>query len=221
MAQRNTHIMAGLAAAIVLAGCASDGVTTASIPADYRQNHPILIADQERALDVPVASGARELNRASQSNITAFARAFTTSGTGVLHMLMPVGSLNEHAAERIRADVVSAIERGGASRHDVSILAYDASGHGPAAPVRLSYTGLVATTPKPCGQWPDNLNITIENRNFENFGCSMQTNMAAQVANPGDFLGPRAETPIDAIQRSRVIQTYQDGPQPKASEVNY
>ena len=223
MARHHMQMTASLAVATaLLAGCAShDNLTTGSIPTDYRQNHPIIIADQEQALDVPVAAGARDLNTATRSNITAFARAFTNSGAGVLHMLVPAGSPNEHAAKRVREEMLGAIEAGGASRHDVSIQAYEAGSHGSAAPVRLSYAGLVAATPKPCGQWPDDLDKTPDNRNFENFGCSVQSNLAAQVANPGDFLGPRAETPIDAIQRGAVIQTYQDGPQPKPSEVTF
>lgn len=221
MAHPPFQMMAGLAlATAMLAGCAShDKTTTGSIPTDYRQNHPIVIAEKEQALDVPIATGARELSYAAQSNILSFSRGFVNSGTGVLHMLVPTGSPNEHAANRVRDDILNAIERSGASRHDVSIQAYDGSGHGDTAPVRLSYAGVVATTPKPCGQWPDNLNITFDNRNFENFGCSVQSNLAAQVSNPGDFLGPRAQTPIDAAQRGAVIENYQKGPDPKPSEV--
>lgn len=206
----------------LLAGCAStDKIAVSSVADDYRTNHPIIVSEQEQTLDVPVASGARTLNVATRSNVTAFARTFSGSGTNVLHMLLPVGSANEHAAKRVREDILVAIERGGASRHDVSVQHYDAAGHDSVAPVRLSYRGVTAALPHPCGQWTENLVDTSANRHHRDYGCSTQNNLAAQIENPGDLLGPRAMSQIDATQRGAVIGTYQEGPQPKPSEVNY
>jgi len=206
----------------LLAGCAStDKIAVGSVSDDYRTNHPIIVSEQEQTLDVPVASGARTLNGPTRSNVTAFATAFSGSGTNVLHMLMPVGSANEHAAKRVREDILVAIERGGVSRHDVSVQHYDATAHDAVAPVRLSYRGVTATLPHACGQWTENLVDTTSNKHHRDYGCSTQNNLAAQVENPGDLLGPRAMSPIDATQRGAVIGTYQQGPQPKASEVNY
>ena len=50
---------------------------------------------------------------------------------------------------------------------------------------------------------------TSENKHYANFGCSYQNNVAAQIANPADLLGPRKQTPIDAANRSAVIDDYQ------------
>jgi pilus assembly protein CpaD len=36
-------------------------------------------------------------------------------------------------------------------------------------------------------------------------------NIAAQVANPEDLLGPRAETPIDSGRRATVLDKYRKG----------
>jgi len=213
-----------LVGATLLAGCGSTGhdhTTTGSVVGDYRTNHPIIIADTEQTLDVPVATGARTLSRATRSNITAFARRFVGSGTGVMQMLVPSGSPNMYAVDQVRGEIVAAIEAGGADRGTIALLAYDASAHGPTAPVRLSYAGITATTPKPCGQWPEDLSNTAENAHYWNYGCSMQSNLAAQIANPVDLLGPRAMTPVDATQRGAAIETYQQGPQPKPSEITY
>ena len=206
----------------LMAGCVStDPMAVGSVADDYRTNHPIIVSEKEQALDVPVASGARTLNAATMSNITAFARAFDDAGTGVLHVLLPVGSANEHAARRVRGDILRAVERGGASGGDVSIQHYDAAAHGSAAPVRLSYRGIAASVPHACGQWTGNLIDTRLNRHHSDYGCSLQNNVAAQIENPGDLLGPRAMSQIDAVQRGVVIGTYQDGPPAKASEVEY
>lgn len=224
MSLKHLQTVGGLVvAAGLLAGCAAgtDKIAVSSVADDYRTNHPIVIAEREQTLDVAVASGARSLNGATQSNITAFARSFKQSRTGVLHLLLPSNSPNEHAADRVRETIIHAIERGGASRNDVSIQHYDASEHGAAAPVRLSFSGVTAGVPKPCGQWTENLIETAQNRHYSDFGCSTQKNLAAQIENPNDLLGPRAMSPIDAAQRGVVIGTYQSGPVGKASEVNY
>jgi pilus assembly protein CpaD len=85
---------------------------------------------------------------------------------------------------------------------------YDASVTGDAAPIRLSYVAITAQT-APCGAWPEDLALnTLENRNYYNFGCATQSNLAAQIANPTDLVGPRQMSPIDAEQRGQVIDSW-------------
>ena len=70
-----------------------------------------------------------------------------------------------------------------------------------------------------CGRRPTNAGAgrrtscrtTSENKHYANFGCSYQNNLAAQIANPADLLGPRKQTPIDAENRGVVIDDYQTG----------
>ena len=52
----------------------------------------------------------------------------------------------------------------------------------------------------PCGLWPDDLGPDnnpdhFENREYYNFGCATQRNLAAMVDQPADLVQPRAETP--------------------------
>ena len=85
---------------------------------------------------------------------------------------------------------------------------YAASPNGDAAPIRLAYVTTKAMT-SPCGEWPADLSDnTFGNRNWYNFGCASQNNLAAQVANPTDLIAPRGMTPIDATQRAKVISDY-------------
>jgi pilus assembly protein CpaD len=51
---------------------------------------------------------------------------------------------------------------------------------------------------------------TSENKHYADFGCSYQNNLAAQVANPADLLGPRKQTEIDAENRDKVIDVYRN-----------
>ena len=56
-------------------------------------------------------------------------------------------------------------------------------------PIRLSYLRYVAEAPE-CGQWPTNLAEDYRNLPYPNLGCAQQHNLAAQIANPADLLGP-------------------------------
>ncbi|MEM8541027.1 MAG: CpaD family pilus assembly lipoprotein [Pseudomonadota bacterium] len=185
-----------------------DSFTVGSVPGDYTTRHPIVLSEKEQTLDIPVASGAQKLSVASIDNVKAFAQRFSSSGTGTIVMLLPSGSANTAAAHRVQDQIVHALEQGGGSRGNMAIQSYDATQHGSSAPIRLSFRGVTASTSK-CGQWSENLADTSQNQNYADYGCSTQNNLAAQITNPGDLLGPRAESPIDAANRGAVIEAYQ------------
>lgn len=62
-----------------------------------------------------------------------------------------------------------------------------------------------------CGERWENLTATRNNTAYENFGCAMAANMAAQVANPEDLLSPRDMTPADAGRRDAAFGAYRKG----------
>jgi pilus assembly protein CpaD len=62
-----------------------------------------------------------------------------------------------------------------------------------------------------CGQWPEQLTETSENRNYYNFGCATQQNLAAIVENPLDLVYPRETSPADAERRGHVLENYRQG----------
>jgi pilus assembly protein CpaD len=46
---------------------------------------------------------------------------------------------------------------------------------------------------------------------YPNFGCAQQHNLAAQIVNPADLLGPRTAAPADAERRTVVMEKYRQG----------
>ena len=83
------------------------------------------------------------------------------------------------------------------------------------APVRLAYSTVTAQV-KGCGQWPADLTESAQSRNYHNFGCASQNNLAQMVANPADLLGPRASGPIEPGRRTTVIGNYIRGESTRA-----
>ncbi|PIC01238.1 CpaD family pilus assembly lipoprotein [Caulobacter sp. X] len=76
--------------------------------------------------------------------------------------------------------------------------------------LRVGFTRYEAQIPK-CGQAWESLTATRDNKAYENFGCAVAANMAAQVANPEDLVRPREATPVDAGRRDVVMGKYRRG----------
>jgi len=195
----------------LLASCGTrDNQATGAIPDDYRTRHPIVLAEAERAIDIPVASGDRRLTQGTRDVIRGFASEYRHSASGVVQIMLPRGSANSHAAQIVRKEIRGILAAGGVPANRMIETAYEAGATGDAAPIRLSYVAIAAQT-GPCGEWPEDLTLnTLENRNYHNFGCATQSNLAAQIANPTDLLGPREMSPVDAAQRAEVIGAWRE-----------
>lgn len=200
-------------ATIVLSGCGAnrDGMTTGSIPDDYRTRHPITVTEVEHTLDLPIASGDRNLNINTQDTIAGFAQDYRSMSSGTIQIMVPQGSPNAAAASIMRKQIRAELVSQGIPAPRIIETTYQAAASGDAAPVRLSFVASTAVTDQ-CGQWPEDLaDNTVMNRNWHNFGCATQNNLAAQVANPMDLIAPRGMAPIDAARRSKVIGLYREG----------
>lgn len=96
----------------------------------------------------------------------------------------------------------------GAPSAKVQVISYDAGG-APGAPLKVGFLRYTAQVPQ-CGGW-ENIAATRDNAAYQNFGCAVTANMAAQVANPEDLLSARAEGPIDSGRRATVLDKYRKG----------
>ena len=202
-----------IGAAAVLAGCGSmkDHTTTSAIPDDYRTRHPIMLSEVEHTLDVPIASGDRKLTVGVQDSIAGFAADYLSASTGTIQVLVPHGSPNSGAASAMRKQIRHVLTTRGVPSNRIIETSYQADPNSNAAPVRISYVAITAMT-NPCGEWPEDLQEnTFSNKNYHNFGCATQSNLAAQIANPMDLVTPRDMAPIDATRRSNVIGLYREG----------
>nr|WP_245432487.1 CpaD family pilus assembly protein [Mesorhizobium loti] len=213
-----------LIAAALLGGCANrDSVTVGAIPDDYRTNHPIMISQQDKTLDIPVGASDRGVTRAQSQSLLGFLDGYDRSAGSVLTISVPSGSANETAAQSTARSFAKIAASNGIRRDRIAFISYDAGTADVAAPVRVTYSAMRAHTDK-CGRWSADIADTSDNKHYTNFGCSYQNNLAAQIANPNDFLGPRQQTPVDATRRGAVIDGYRKvpfyTPTPR-TEVNY
>lgn len=178
---------------------------------DPSERHPIMVSQQPATLNVRVARGSYGLTPAQKGQIAGFLERFRTADAGNSRLVIgvPSGSPNETAAMRSVGELRHMIASYGFSDSDVAVEPYyerrDA-----AAPIRLSYLRYVAEGPE-CGLWTHNLAESRRNLPHSNFGCAQQHNLAAQIANPADLLGPRTMDPADSERRTIVYDKYRQG----------
>ena len=202
---RSVMISSSLFITLVLAGCANTHhVTVGAVPDDYRTNHPITIQERERTADIPVSRNDKKLSGTQRSIVQNAVDGYRRQGSGMVFILLPEGSANQIAAYRISMDIATVLRRGGVLASNIATQSYQVNNPQISAPVRISYYAMTAGT-GPCGRWPEDMLSTAENKHYANFGCATQANLAAQVANPADFLGPRATAPLNGTRNDRVI----------------
>lgn len=213
--------VAAAATAALLAGCANrDSVTVGSIPDDYRTNHPIVLAEKEQAIDLPVASSDRGMTQVQRVALEGFIGRYDRSAAPVVRVMVPAGSANDVAAAQASSGFVSVLKANGVPESRIAVSHYQADPSETTAPIRVAYSALRAQTGK-CGRWPADILENADNKHYANFGCSYQNNLAAQVANPADLLGPRKQASIDAAKRGVAIDKWQSTPGDWTQEVEY
>ena len=220
---------AALAAASLIAGltgaCQSRGpVTTGAIqPADYRARHPIVLADTGRSLDVFV-TGPGHIEPRQAADVDAFVLEFRRYGQGTLVLDVPRGlpPAQAAAAGRTAAHLRRLAVEGGVPARAILMSAYAPAAPGLAAPVRLSFQRMQARVADRCGVWPQDLGVSdipanLRNEPYWNLGCSMQSNVASQVADPVDLVRPRVEGRIDTVRRVQDIGKLREGKDPSTT----
>ncbi|WP_315919211.1 CpaD family pilus assembly lipoprotein [Mesorhizobium sp. SP-1A] len=209
---RQVLALAAASATALLAGCANrDSITVGSIPDDYRTNHPIVISEKAEKLDLAVGAQDRGMTRAQKQTLAGFLETYDRSAAPVLTIAAPDGSANQVAAQAAARDFARFAAAQGIRRDRIALLSYQAPVVDASAPVRVAFSSVKAHTDR-CGRWPGDLLDTTDNRHYADFGCSYQNNLAAQIANPNDLLGPRKETTVDAERRGVVIDGYRKAP---------
>jgi pilus assembly protein CpaD len=202
--------------ALSAAGCQSTQVT-GSVPDTYRERHPVIVGENLATLDLLPGAGQGGLNDRQEKDVAGFAREWRQNGRGMLIIQVPEGgSTDAPSSQSVRA-IRSALIQNGVPARTITHGAYPARGPGHLAPVRLAYPMLKARTPEPCGQWPkdtgygSDLAGAMSNKDYWNFGCATQHNLAQQVADPEDLIRPRAEDPSYAPRRADVLTKYRQG----------
>jgi pilus assembly protein CpaD len=193
-----------------------DQLVTASVPDDYRLRHPIAIEEANHSIVVLVGRGRGGLSAEQRADVMGFAQSWQHDATGAINADVPVDTPNARAAADSFREIQSLLAASGVPPHGLVMRRYHPEDPHHMAAIRLSYPKLKAEA-GPCGLWPEDLGPSIknksyyENKEYYNFGCAYQRNMAAMVDNPSDLVQPRPETPPYTIRRTEGFEKYRKG----------
>ena len=201
------YLFRGLSlAATLLAGSCAVPVANgpASIAADGAVNHPIGVEPSYQSLRLAYTSTDQGISSADQARFANFVSAYEAHGNGSIAVSAPAGA-NSQATIGFFAQRINDM---GVSKDHILVSTHDAPDGDQR--VEINYVSYEAHTGK-CGDWSDNLSYTADNLTPKNFGCAVQQNIAAQIADPRDLMQQRPTGDASAERRATVIQNYEQG----------
>jgi pilus assembly protein CpaD len=214
---RMAGVLVGLA--VVLGACAHHEEVTASVPSDYRLRHPIAIQEADRSVVIFVGHGRGGLTVYERSDVVGLAKSWLHEGTGTIVADVPVKTSNAAAAADAFREINALLVASGVPPRGIAVHRYHPDDPRQMATIRLNYPKISAVA-GPCGLWPEDLGPAInnksylENKQYYNFGCATQRNLAAMVAEPADIVQPRAEGPAYNAKRTFGVDKWRKGESP-------
>lgn len=204
---RNLTVFPALAAATLLAACAhgpqSDRLGATPLDSWEKQ---IQVTPQPD--EIRLGSHTTGLSAAQTAALAALADRWLQAEGREILIQAPDKSADPAGAYRIWTDSRDFLVRQGVPASRIRIVGYP-SDDSAAQPVIVGFQRYIAEGPT-CGSF-GNLARSAGNTPYDNFGCALAANIAAQVANPQDLITPRDMTPADAGRRDTVITKYRAG----------
>ena len=208
--------LVGLAAMLGACRHTGDVAVAEPFPHDYRQRHPIAIEEANRSVVIFVGQARGGLSAAQRADVIGLAQVWLREGTGAITADVPVDTPNARAAADSFREIPATLVAAGVPPRGVVARRYKPDDPRTMATIRLNYPKISAVA-GPCGLWPEDLGPSIknksyfENKQYYNFGCAYQRNMAAMVDNPADLVQPRSETPAYTSRRATAFDKYRKG----------
>lgn len=195
-------LVGGLLCAV--AGCANQPGNDRddAVFADGTVNHPIAVEPSPRSIKVAVSDEGIE--PADEAQVSSFVSDYLNDGNGSLSLAVPRSAYAQSAVASLTARLV----RMGVPRSRILVGTRETAGYD--SQIELSYLGYAAHADA-CGNWSHDADETVDNLPMPDFGCTVQHNLAAMVANPRDLVQPRPLGPVDETRRMTIIKSYETG----------
>jgi pilus assembly protein CpaD len=197
-------------ATVLLAGsCAGPDHNPGAMFEDGIANHPITVEPSYKSLKLSYSAAG--LSNTDAALLRAFVQEYSEHGNGSIAVSAPA---NEDSRGAITwfADHINAM---GVSRDQILVATHDAPTND--MRVEINYVAYQAHTAA-CGDWSEDLAVTLDNGTPKNFGCSVQHNIAAMVSDPRDLMNPRPMDGSDANRRAAVVGHYERGEPSQATK---
>lgn len=202
MTNQLTALRAASVALVILAGsCAAPFNDGDGLVNDAAVNHPIAVEPHYSAIKVSFSAPQAGLMPDDAARLDAFVADYLVRGAGSISVSAPAGQGSTATLDYFGERLFQM----GVPRARILVGTHDGDQH-----VEIGYIAYGARADE-CGDWSENLGDTASNRSAANFGCAVQKNMAAQLADPRDYIELRGTDPVDATRRATVLDSYEKG----------
>lgn len=189
-------------AAVLLAGSCAAPINDGSVVADGLANHPITVAPHFQSIRVAFSDASAGLTPEDGTQFNGFVEDYLSRGDGAISVNAPRGP-NATAALTWFGERLAHM---GVPRARILVGTRDtADGDGR---VEVGYIVYAARTDR-CGNFSKDEGDSSANLPTPDFGCAVQHNVAAMVADPRDLVAPRGMDAGDATRRETVIGNYE------------
>ena len=170
--------------------------------ADPARNHPIAVEPHYTTIKLSFSAPEAGLLPDDAARFEGFVSDYLSRGSGSISVSAPQGGDANAALNYFGARLFAM----GVPKSRIIVGTHD----GTDTRIEIGFIAYTAKTDA-CGDWSDDLSLTYSNRSTRNFGCSVQQNIAAQVADPRDLIEMRPSDPSDAARRGVVLDNYEKG----------
>ena len=177
---------------------------------------PSRFEERNQSVVIFVGHSRGGLSASQRADVIGLAQNWRREATGAIIADVPVETTNAAAAADAFREIRSLLAASGVPPHGITVHHYHPDDPRLFATIRLNYPKIAAVA-GPCGLWPNDVGPSIdnasysENREYYNFGCANQRNLAAMIDNPADLVQPRPETPAYTARRTEGFDKYRKG----------
>ncbi len=192
--------------ALALAGCHSTPPTPEKMAEyDYRLKHPVVVEPRLAALHL-AAEGAAGLAEADRRRLVGFAAEFLRRGSGLVEISVGAARAEDAAARLYGQQIATGLMEAGLKPRELRLqLVIDEPAIGPGSAF-LRYTTSAVQLPD-CYDW----STGERNAPEANFGCAIQRNMGAMLANPRDLVESRPADLMPGLRSDQAIDKANQG----------
>lgn len=191
----------------VLAACAGTAPDAVKDPRLPTQQFEAKVTSAPQELRLAVHAQGVSVRQADA--LSQFVADWRDDDGGMIGIQAPSTGVEPSAAFRMSESARTYLVSKGVPADQIEVVGYD-PGADTAPPLLVGYLRYKAEIPK-CGTEWTSVTHSFANKPSPNFGCSVTANAAAQIADPGDLMGPRTMTPQDATRRQEVLDKYRKG----------
>jgi pilus assembly protein CpaD len=215
---RNIHRIPALAlgaATLALSACAHAPVVDGRAVPTRADEHKITVTQTGERFQLAAGPNALGVAVEQMGELDRFSKMYREVGHGPLLISTPAGGANANSAARIAQEVRLRMASTGVPYGVIAGSTYDASGRLD-APVIISFSRFDAAPPSCAPVWKEDLSSHNNNDEPPGFGCFINANLGAMIADPADLISPRESEPRDSARRDVVLQKYRNGEQTHA-----